>query len=302
MSRWFRHYAGMMRDEKLVSVAVRSKQPVERVVWVWGAILESAAEIDDGGRYEFDAAEAAYFLRADEADLVAIVDALANANRLADGVVVKWSDRQYQSDRSVARQAAYRERKRAGKGDVDGEGSVGDGGVTSRDGGVTPQETDTDTERKVLSETSSDPSTPKRKRADYPTDFEDFWRAYPTDQNMSKVETFKAWGKLDETDRKLAFGAVAPFRAWVAKQKDYRVLHAVRFLSQRRFDGFSGATSPAASPVAAPQGFYVTYGTDAGDAWDAHFKTTKGISAPRDARGGWWHKTEWPPEHHSEAA
>lgn len=146
MSRWFRHYAGMMRDEKLVSVAVRSKQPVERVVWVWGAILESAAEIDDGGRYEFDAAEAAYFLRADEADLVAIVDALTNANRLGEGVVVKWRDRQYQSDRSVARQAAYRERKRAGKGDVDGEGSVGDGGVTSRDGGVTPQETDTDTE------------------------------------------------------------------------------------------------------------------------------------------------------------
>ena len=90
MSRWFRHYAGMMRDEKLVRAAVRSKQPVERVVWVWGAILESAAEIDDDGHYEFDAAEAAYFLRADEADICAIENALGDAGRLAEGRVVKW--------------------------------------------------------------------------------------------------------------------------------------------------------------------------------------------------------------------
>jgi hypothetical protein len=67
MSRWFRHYAGMMRDDKLVRVAIRSKQTIERVVWVYGAILESAAELDDEGRYDLAADEAAYFLRADEA-------------------------------------------------------------------------------------------------------------------------------------------------------------------------------------------------------------------------------------------
>ena len=59
MSRWFRHYAGLARDDKLVRAAMKSKQPVERVVWVWCAILESAAEIDDGGRYELDHAECA---------------------------------------------------------------------------------------------------------------------------------------------------------------------------------------------------------------------------------------------------
>lgn len=100
MSRWFRHYAGMMRDEKLVGVALRAKQPVERVIWVWGAILESAAEINDAGRYEFDAAEVAYFLRADEADIAAILGALTNASRLADGVVVNWRSRQFQADRT----------------------------------------------------------------------------------------------------------------------------------------------------------------------------------------------------------
>lgn len=130
MSRWFRHYAGMMRDDKLVRAALRTKQPIERVVWVWGAILESAAEIDDAGRYDFDAAEVAYFLRAEEADIGAIEAALADAGHLASGFVVKWRDRQFQSDRSATRQAAYRQRKR-------GSDSGPDNLKTSRDVTVT---------------------------------------------------------------------------------------------------------------------------------------------------------------------
>lgn len=119
MSRWFRHYAGMMRDDKLVRAAMLSKQSVERVVWIWGAILESAAEVNDAGRYDFDAAEAAYFLRSDESDISAVVDALTKSGRLADGRVVNWSARQFESDRSAPRQAAYRERKRTTRGDGD---------------------------------------------------------------------------------------------------------------------------------------------------------------------------------------
>lgn len=114
MSRWFRHYAGMMRDDKLVRVAIRSKQTIERVVWIWGAILESAAEIDDDGRYDFDAAEVAYFLRADEDDILAVARELENAGRLANGSVAKWGDRQFTSDRSAERQRRYRERKKSG--------------------------------------------------------------------------------------------------------------------------------------------------------------------------------------------
>lgn len=100
MSRWFRHYAGMMRDDKLVRVAVKSKQTVERVTWIWGAILESAAEIDDGGRYEIDHEEIAYFLRAEVDDIAAIEAALAVAGRVEDGRVAKWKDRQFQADRT----------------------------------------------------------------------------------------------------------------------------------------------------------------------------------------------------------
>jgi len=160
MSRWFRHYAGMMRDEKLVSAAVKSKQPVERVVWVYGAILESASEIDDGGRYDFDAAEAAYFLRADETDICAVVDALTANGRLAQGIVVNWSDRQYQSDKSAARQAAYRERKRQANSHGDDNSGAGDVTPPSRDGHVTPQETETETDTEKTKETTDVVSLP----------------------------------------------------------------------------------------------------------------------------------------------
>lgn len=87
MSRWFRHYAGMMRDEKLVRVAVRVKQPVERVVWVWGAILESAAEINDGGRFDFDANSSAKFLSTTEGNIRLIADRLADVGYINEGCV-----------------------------------------------------------------------------------------------------------------------------------------------------------------------------------------------------------------------
>lgn len=128
MSRWFRHYAGMMRDEKLVRVSIKSKQTIERVLWVWGAILESAAEIDEDGRYDFDTAEAAYFLRADEDDILAIVASLEAAGRLDKGVVAKWGTRQFSSDRSAERQRRYRERQKCG--DLDSS----DGGWANRPG------------------------------------------------------------------------------------------------------------------------------------------------------------------------
>jgi len=195
----------MMRDEKLVSVAVKSRQPVERVIWVWGALLESASEINDGGRYEFDAAEAAYFLRADEADIVAVTTALEAAGRVADGRVVKWGARQYQSDKSAERQARYRERKRAQGSDGDGEKPLGDarkgvikergdGQVTSRDAVVTPPDTDTDTDTELpLLETKS-PTTNVRA-VDFSTrpagseKFEEFWAAYPTRGGASNPKT-----------------------------------------------------------------------------------------------------------------
>jgi hypothetical protein len=191
MSRWFRHYAGMMRDEKLVRVAVRAKQPVERVVWVWGAILESAAEVNDGGRYEFDAGEAAYFLRCDECDVACIIDCLEGAGRLADGMVARWGDRQFSSDTAAERQRRYRERKSGS--DVperdDHHNGDAESDVTppSRDARVTPQETETEAEKEKPKPTvSSKRGTRWQKGQKVP----DEWKAWAR-ANFPSVEPYR---------------------------------------------------------------------------------------------------------------
>ncbi|MFC3208192.1 hypothetical protein [Aquamicrobium soli] len=100
-------------------------------------------------------------------------------------------------------------------------------------------ETETDTEQKdSLSETSSDnPPKPKKKTA-YPDAFEAFWKAYPRTPNMSKLEAFQAWQKLDDNDRALAQAAIAPFKAFLRTKPDLEIQHACRFISKRRFEGF----------------------------------------------------------------
>jgi hypothetical protein len=248
LSRWFRHYAGMMRDAKLVSVALHTKQPVERVLWVWGAILESAAEINDGGRYAFDSAEAAYFLRADTADIDAIEAGLSVAGRVADGRVVHWGDRQFQSDRSASRQAAYRERQRGN--DSDGDKTDSDGGVTaaSRHGDAPETETETNTEKK---ESSRAPRCAEHK-------FEEFWKIYP----KRKGDNPKA------PARKLFFALVKQgvdpdsiirgLRLAVEKNRDKIgtefIPQAVKWLRDRRWEDYTDAPD-------VPSGFVISLKT-----------------------------------------
>lgn len=114
MVRWFRHYPGLARDGKLVAVALRSGQPIERVVWTWCAILEDAAERLDNGGFEIDTLEAAHFLGCAAADLDAILAALEANGRIANGAVCAWDARQYLADKSTPRTRAWRDRKRAG--------------------------------------------------------------------------------------------------------------------------------------------------------------------------------------------
>jgi len=176
MSRWFRHYAGMARDDKLVRASIKSKQAVERVVWVWTAILESAAEIDDGGRYEIDHAEMARFLRCPESKLVLIENALRDLGRVSEGNVAKWSNRQFQSDRSAERTKRYRDRH---KGQDDTHfGKSRDEDVTSQERRGDAPETETETE-------TTDKSVVPTQRANrLPADFEipSEWIAWATSE------------------------------------------------------------------------------------------------------------------------
>lgn len=211
MSRWFRHYAGMCRDDKLVRASIKSKQSIERVVWVWAAILESAAEIDDGGRYEIDHDEMARFLRCPAGKLAAVEDALVALGRLADGAVAKWSGRQFQSDRSAERTKRYRERH-AGKSD----GTKG----KSRDVGVTSQERSCDSPE---TETETDVRLSEDNRAEADPD-KAFWAASKAYLGPSKASMIGKWVK--------AHGREATAAAIAAAQVE-RAVDPVGFIQGR---------------------------------------------------------------------
>jgi len=95
-----------------------------------------------------------------------------------------------------------------------------------------------------------------RARGEYPADFEKFWKSYPRTPVMGKAETFAVWKKIPAEERELAAAAVPKFVAWLKTQKpDYPVIHACRFLSKKRFDGFQVAPAlPANAPPWERQG------------------------------------------------
>lgn len=219
MNRWFRHYVGMMRDEKLVRAAVKAKQPVHLVVWVWGAILESAAEINDGGRYEFDPGEAAYFLRCDDADLGSILASLESLGRLSGGVVVRWGDRQYSSDAAAERQRRYRERKSVNAGvSADERNGDGESDVTppSRDGVVTAQETDTE------AETEDKPPAPVLGAEGARDLFDEIWGAFPRNPSSVESKARKAFNATKVEDRPGILAAALAYAQWFEADCDAR--------------------------------------------------------------------------------
>lgn len=79
---------------------------------------------------------------------------------------------------------------------------------------------------------------PKRGRVPYSEEFSAFWSGYPTDPNMSKKEAFDVWRRLPADERDAAMQALPKFRAYCQANPDYRPIHACRFLSKRRAEGF----------------------------------------------------------------
>lgn len=89
----------------------------------------------------------------------------------------------------------------------------------------------------------------------YSGEFQTFWKSYPTDPGMSKAEAFKAWGKLSAEEQGLAVMAIPSFIAWCRKQGEtYRTVHACRYLSQRRFEGFQASSEGQTTAITLSKG------------------------------------------------
>jgi len=209
MSHWWRAYDEALHDPKLLKL---SDETFRR----WFHVCCIASK-NDGVLPDYSTI--ALELRVTELEAIRTIKSLISSNlldELENGKISphNWGRRQYKSDVSTDRVKRFRERKR----------NVSE----------TPPDTDTDTdtERKKV-------SSPKRVRTTYTEDFENFWIAYPRTPNMSKREAYDVWKGLSDVDRSAALLAVPKYVTWLAARPGHEVIHACRFLSKRRADGFN---------------------------------------------------------------
>lgn len=210
MTRWFRFYDDALNDPKVQELP-------DRLFKRWVNLLCVASK--SNGRLP-DKSQLTYLLRGRcdwvEADIAALMKAGLIDD--IDGTLEphNWSKFQYKSDSSTERVRAHRS--------------------AARNVSETPpdnREQRTDTEKK------KDIAAPKRGDG-YSKEFEmDFWKPYPRTPVMSKSEAWRAWQKAPDEDRCRIIAAVPRYASWLQSKPDHPAVHACRFITQRRFDGFS---------------------------------------------------------------
>jgi hypothetical protein len=112
MSRWYRAYEGTVTDAKLGEVALVAECSRSVAIAAWHAILESCACVNQGGAFDVTPRRVAVILGEPIKVIDAVFAELVALGLIADGVVVSWAKRQYESDNSTERARKHRERKR----------------------------------------------------------------------------------------------------------------------------------------------------------------------------------------------
>jgi hypothetical protein len=228
---WVRLYHDTPTDPKWRVIARRSGQRLGDVLAVWVFVLCNAScnTMKRGVTHNLVSDDIAAAFDMEPESVTAILDAM-EGKVIKNGVLTGWENRNpKREDSSTERVRKFRE---------------------THCNAVKRTETldkirEDKKEEDSLSD-KSDPPKPKRARKEYSETFEAFWKAYPTDKIMSKSEAFKSWNKLPPEGQAQAVAAIPAFKAWIKTQRDYRTLHACRFLSQGRFQGFQ--PEPSLSP------------------------------------------------------
>lgn len=197
MSRWFRHYAGMMSDPKFGGVARFCKRSRAEVLFVWGCLLESASEYDSAV-YSWDADAIAEMLAIETDQAQAIHDALEAKGLIASGKICSWDRRQFKSDDSAERVRKHRASKKSVSNQHNNDT------VTIGNGDVTPPETETETERSTSVANAPEVSSIPKNSARNPMKgaFERFWSGYPLKVGKRKAEAAydRAWRRCETDD------------------------------------------------------------------------------------------------------
>lgn len=229
MSRWFRVYDDLVDDPKVQRLP---GETVKSLLNLW-----CLASQNDGMLPAAD--DIAFKLRMTPAKVTKLLSVLGECGLIdsdEDGLRPhNWNARQYKSDvtdpTAALRQKAYRDRNKN----------------RDDDRNATVTVTDTRAETEQITEQKEHCPDAKAPRTKYSDEFETkFWQPYPRTPTMSKSEAWKAWMKLTTEQRVASCQAIEPYRRFLKTKPNLETVHACRFLSQLRFEGFlgNGAVQP----------------------------------------------------------
>lgn len=144
MTRWYRAYAGTVKDDKIAEAATVAGVSLSVAIATWHSLLESAAETADGGRFETTSRRVAATLREPLNSIDQLFAAMAEIGMLDGDRIKAWTRRQYESDSSTERSRKRRQRLR-------------NGDATLQQRSATPPEAEADTEVDTASAASTAP-------------------------------------------------------------------------------------------------------------------------------------------------
>jgi hypothetical protein len=181
------------------------------------------------------------------ATVKAMAAAGCSAEQIAD-VVARIDDERREKARegNRKRQAKWRHRNNGDNGVIPCDMALS--GVTETPPSVSPKinnQTPSTPSPSSLRSESSETASPRRTRSKPSEKFLKFWQAYPTDPLMSRKDANAVFVKLSAEDQDAATASIPAFIAYCRADPTYRAVHANRFLSQRRFDGFGTALTGA---------------------------------------------------------
>jgi hypothetical protein len=254
---------------------------------VWAILLEDASHDDHRGIAV--RGEDFYAAILDlGGELQAILEAMQNVGIIAcctnDTIEISnWSKRQYETDTTDAtnaeRQRRFREKHKGNATQTKRNGSV-----TATKRPDTEAETDTETD-KIAASPPRAVSGRGRKASAGPL---------PDDYSLpEKVALFGAMQGLSDSEvnrehQRFCNHAKQNDRRcvdWIAAERNWMIGSAEKL----------GKSPKTSSPAEEAPGFYAKFGSEEQDAWDAYAKSKGGKPFPRDSKGGWRHKAQWPP-------
>jgi len=207
MTRWYRAYEGTVTDPKLAEASLIAGVPRAVVIATWHAILEACASANAGGDFNLPPRRVAVLLVEPISLIEQTYKALSELGMIDGSTVVRWRDRQYESDSSTARTRAYRERRRSSQTVTVTPCDVT---VTPSDAVVTPPETETDT--------YTDTDTPKGVSANKDLELAvSFWNSLAAETGLPAVQRLTEPRKRSLRARLADAGGLEGWRAMLER-------------------------------------------------------------------------------------